>query len=143
MTVRALSRLAAADGRRPRIRWKVAGLGILDLAAAALLSCIALALGFSWLQTRVGIAAAAGLLAMTLPVAWRRQRTPMALAAVASGAQHEAHMLLEAWRKHGAQAAGEMVAGGFRGSGAGLVCGGDVGCSCAWAPADTACAGCA
>jgi signal transduction histidine kinase len=65
----------APDGRRPNVRWTIAGLGILDIAAATVLSGIALAAGLGWLHLsggRPGIAAAAGVLAMTLPVAWRR-----------------------------------------------------------------------
>ena len=50
-----------------------------------MLSGIALALGLSSLQTRVGIAAAAGLLAITLPVAWRRP-APVAAAGIIAAA---------------------------------------------------------
>jgi signal transduction histidine kinase len=87
MTMQA-SRPAAIDGRLPRMRWTVGGLGILDIVAAALLSGIVLAVGFGWLHTsgdRLGVAPAAGVLAMTVPVAGRR-RAPVAAAGIMAAA---------------------------------------------------------
>jgi hypothetical protein len=80
---------AAPDGHRPRIRRTIAGLGILDIAAAASLSCVVVSVGLGWLHTsshRLDIAAAAGVLAMTLPVAWRRPAPVAAAGVMAAGA---------------------------------------------------------
>jgi signal transduction histidine kinase len=88
ITVQA-SRSAALDGRLPRMRWTAGGLGILDIAAAALLSCIELAVGFGWLPTsgkHLSVAAAVGVLAMTVPVAGRRPAPVAAAGTMAAAA---------------------------------------------------------
>jgi hypothetical protein len=57
----------------PKIRRTVGGLGVLDIAAAALLSGVVLAEEAGWLpRTGRSVAAAIGVLAVTVPVAWRR-----------------------------------------------------------------------
>jgi signal transduction histidine kinase len=79
---------AALDGRLARMRWTVGGRGILDIASAALLSGIVLADGFGWLHTsgkHLGVAAAVGVLAMTVPVASRRP-APIAAAGIMAAA---------------------------------------------------------
>jgi hypothetical protein len=69
---------------RAPLGWTVAGLGVLDIAAAVILSGYAVALTSGALPTghpHGGAGASAGVLAMTLPVAWRR-RAPLAAACV-------------------------------------------------------------
>jgi hypothetical protein len=69
---------------RAPLNWTVGGLGALDLAAAIILSGYAVALVSGVIRTshpHGGAAAAAGVLAMTLPVAWRRP-APVGAAAV-------------------------------------------------------------
>jgi signal transduction histidine kinase len=71
-------------------RWPrtVAGLSIIDLALAAGLAAFVLAIGAGAVHVRqgpVGFATAAGVLAMTVPVAFRR-RWPLAVAAVLAAA---------------------------------------------------------
>jgi hypothetical protein len=78
---------------RPRswLRWTVGGLPAADMAAAVVLSTYAAGvasgvLHSSYRSPHLGIAAAAGVLALTAPVAWRR-RMPLAMAAIlAAGA---------------------------------------------------------
>jgi signal transduction histidine kinase len=82
------SRSAALNGRLPSMRWTVGGLGILDIASAALLSGIVLAVGLGWLHTggkHLGVAAAVGVLAVTVPVASRRP-APVAAAGIMAAA---------------------------------------------------------
>ena len=77
----------AARGRRYRPTRTIAGLGVLDIAAAAVLSGYVVAVSAGVVQTRphVSAGAAAGVLAMTLPVAWRRPR-PLTAAGVLAAA---------------------------------------------------------
>ena len=73
---------------RAPLNWTVAGLGVLDLGAAVILSAYAVALTSGILRTshpHGGAAASIGVLFMTLPVAWRRPR-PVAAAAVMAAA---------------------------------------------------------
>ncbi len=73
---------------RAPLGWTVAGLGVLDIAAAVILSGYAVALTSGALPTghpHGGAGASAGVLAMTLPVAWRR-RAPLAAACVLAAA---------------------------------------------------------
>ena len=73
---------------RALLGWTVAGLGVLDIAAAVILSGYAVALTSGAVPTghpHGGAGASAGVLAMTLPVAWRR-RTPLAAACVLAAA---------------------------------------------------------
>ena len=75
--------MSTARALRAPLTWTVAGLGVLDIAAAILLSVYAVVLVN---HQHAGAGAAAGVLAMTLPVAWRR-RAPVAAAVVlAAGA---------------------------------------------------------
>src|ERR1035438_5812551 len=71
------------DMRAP-LNWTVAGLGVLDVAAAAALSVYAAGLTSGVLHTshpHGGVGASSGVLAMPLPVAWRRP-APLAAAGV-------------------------------------------------------------
>jgi hypothetical protein len=63
---------------RAPLNWTVAGLSVLDIAIAVFLSAAAIALVS---HDHGGTGACAGVLLMTLPVAWRR-RAPLAAAAV-------------------------------------------------------------
>jgi signal transduction histidine kinase len=75
--------ITARDLRAP-LSWTIGGLGVLDLGAAVLLSAYAVALTSGALRTghpHGGAGASIGVLAMTLPVAWRRPH-PVAAAAV-------------------------------------------------------------
>ena len=79
--------ITARDLRAP-LSWTIGGLGVLDLAAAVILSGYAVALTSGVLRTghpHGGVAASIGVLAMTLPVAWRRP-APVAAAAVMAAA---------------------------------------------------------
>jgi hypothetical protein len=79
--------ITARDLRTP-LSWTIGGLGVLDLAAAVILSGYAVALTSGVLRTghpHGGVAASIGVLAMTLPVAWRRP-APVAAAAVMAAA---------------------------------------------------------
>jgi hypothetical protein len=69
---------------RAPLSWTFAGMGVLDLAAAVILSGYAVALTSGLLHTshpHGGVGASVGVVAMTLPVAWRRP-WPLAAAAV-------------------------------------------------------------
>jgi hypothetical protein len=80
-------RISARDLRAP-LSWTVAGLSVLDLAVAVILSGYAVALVGGVIHTshpHGGAAASVGVLAMTLPVAWRRP-APLAAAAVMGAA---------------------------------------------------------
>ena len=73
---------------RAPLNWTVADLGVLDLAAAVILSGYAVALVDGVIHTshpHGGAAASAGMVAMILPVAWRRP-APLAAAAVMGAA---------------------------------------------------------
>jgi len=73
---------------RAPLNWTVAGLGVLDVAVAVILSGYAVALVSGVLHTshpHGGAAASVGVLFMTLPVAWRRP-APLAAAAVMAAA---------------------------------------------------------
>ncbi len=73
---------------RAPLSWTVGGLAVLDLAAAVLLSGYAVALVSGVIHTghpHGGAAASAGVLALTLPVAWRRP-APLAAAGVMAAA---------------------------------------------------------
>jgi hypothetical protein len=73
---------------RAPLGWTVAGLGVLDIAAAVILSGYAVALTSGAVPTghpHGGTGASAGVLAMTLPVAGRR-RAPLAAACVLAAA---------------------------------------------------------
>ena len=77
-----------ARALRAPLNWTVAGLGAGDLAAAVILSGYAVALASGVIHTSHpygGAAASAAVLAMTLPVAWRRP-APLAAAAVMGAA---------------------------------------------------------
>ncbi len=79
--------LTARNLRAP-LRWTVAGLSVVDIAVAVILSAalaagIVGALPFS--HDHGGVAAAAGAVLMTAPLAWRR-RAPLATAAVLAAA---------------------------------------------------------
>jgi hypothetical protein len=79
--------ITSRDLRAP-LGWTVAGLGVLDIAAAVILSGYAVALTSGAVPTghpHGGAGASAGVLAMTLPVAWRR-RAPLAAACVLAAA---------------------------------------------------------
>jgi signal transduction histidine kinase len=79
--------ISARDLRAP-LNWTVAGLGALDIAVAVILSGYAVALVGGVIHTshpHGGAAASVGVLAMTLPVAWRRP-APLAAAAVMGAA---------------------------------------------------------
>jgi hypothetical protein len=76
--------MITARAVRAPLSWTVAGLGGLDVAAAILVSGYAVALVSGVLHTshpHGGVAASVGVLAMTLPVAWRRP-APLTAAAV-------------------------------------------------------------
>jgi hypothetical protein len=78
----------SARAWRAPLNWTVAGLAGLDLAAAVILSGFAVALVSGATHNGYphgGVAASAGVLAMTLPVAWRRP-APLAAAAVMAAA---------------------------------------------------------
>jgi len=80
-------RISARDLRAP-LNWTVAGLGALDIAVAVILSGYAVALVSGVIHTshpHGGAAASVGVLAMILPVAWRRP-APLAAAAVMGAA---------------------------------------------------------
>ena len=74
--------MSTARALRAPWTWTVGGMGVLDVAAANLLSVYAVALVN---HQHAGAGACAGVLAMTLPVAWRR-RAPVAAAAVLAAA---------------------------------------------------------
>ena len=79
--------ITARDLRAP-LSWTIGDLGVLDLGAAVILSCYAVALTSGVIRTshpHGGVAASIGVLFMTLPVAWRRPR-PVAAAAVMAAA---------------------------------------------------------
>jgi signal transduction histidine kinase len=79
-------RSVAVGGRRPRARWAVGGLPVFDIAAAALLSCVVLAVGAGLIgDGNAGPVGAAGVLAMTVPVAWRRV-APLTVAGIMAAA---------------------------------------------------------
>jgi hypothetical protein len=80
--------MITARALRAPLSWTVAGLGGLDVAAAILLSGYAVALVSGVIHTshpHGGAAASVGVLAMTLPVAWRRP-APLTAAAVMAAA---------------------------------------------------------
>ena len=80
--------MSSARALRAPLNWTVAGLGVLDLAAAVILSGYAVALVSGVIHTshpHGGAAASVAVLAMTLPVAWRRP-APLAAAAVMAAA---------------------------------------------------------
>jgi hypothetical protein len=76
--------MTSARALRAPLNWTVAGLGVLDLAVAVILSGYAVALVSGVIHTshpHGGAAASAGVVAMTLPMAWRRP-APLAAAAI-------------------------------------------------------------
>ena len=78
----------SARAWRAPLNWTVAGLGALDIAVAVILSGYAVALVSGVIHTshpHGGAAASVGVLAMILPVAWRRP-APLAAAAVMGAA---------------------------------------------------------
>jgi hypothetical protein len=80
--------MITARGLRAPLSWTIGGLGVLDLAAAVILSGYAVALVSGAIHTshpHGGAAASVGVLFMTLPVAWRRPR-PVAAAGVMAAA---------------------------------------------------------
>jgi len=80
--------MITARDLRARLTWTVAGLSVLDIAAAVILSAYAVALTSGVVHTghpHGGVAASIGVLAMTLPVAWCR-RWPLAAAGVLAAA---------------------------------------------------------
>ena len=80
--------MTTARDLRARLTWTVAGLSVLDIAAAVILSAYAVALTSGVVHTshpHGGVAASIGVLAMTLPVAWCR-RWPLAAAGVLAAA---------------------------------------------------------
>jgi len=84
--------MITARALRAPLNWTVAGLGVLDLAV--LLSGYAVALVSGVIPTghpHGGAAASVGVLAMTLPVAWRRP-APLAAAAVMAAARERASL---------------------------------------------------
>ena len=80
--------MITARDLRAKLTWTVAGLSVLDIAAAVILSAYAVALASGVVHTshpHGGVAASIGVLAMTLPVAWCR-RWPLAAAGVLAAA---------------------------------------------------------
>ena len=80
--------MITARDLRAKLTWTVAGLSVLDIAAAVILSAYAVALTSGVVHTshpHGGVAASIGILAMTLPVAWCR-RWPLAAAGVLAAA---------------------------------------------------------
>jgi hypothetical protein len=80
--------MISARALRAPLNWTVAGLGVLDLAVAVILSGYAVALVSGVLHTshpHGGAAASVGAVAMILPMAWRRP-APVAAAAVMGAA---------------------------------------------------------
>ena len=80
--------MITARDLRAKLTWTVAGLSVLDIAAAVVLSAYAVALTSGVVHTshpHGGAAASIGVLAMTLPVAWCRRR-PLAAAGVLAAA---------------------------------------------------------
>ena len=80
--------MITARDLRAKLTWTVAGLSVLDIAAAVILSAYAVALTSGVAHTshpHGGVAASIGVLAMTLPVAWCR-RWPLAAAGVLAAA---------------------------------------------------------
>jgi hypothetical protein len=80
--------MITARDLRAKLTWTVAGLNVLDIAAAVILSAYAVALTSGVVHTshpHGGVAASIGVLAMTLPVAWCR-RWPLAAAGVLAAA---------------------------------------------------------
>ena len=80
--------MITARDLRAKLTWTVAGLSVLDIAAAVILSAYAVALTSGVVHTshpHGGVAASIGVLAMTLPVAWCR-RWPLAAAGVLAAA---------------------------------------------------------
>ena len=80
--------MITARDLRATLTWTVAGLSVLDIAAAVILSAYAVALTSGVVHTshpHGGVAASIGVLAMTLPVAWCR-RWPLAAAGVLAAA---------------------------------------------------------
>lgn len=74
--------MITARALRAPLSWTVAGMGVLDITVAILLSGYAVALVH---HQHGSASAAAGVLAMTVPVAWRR-RAPVAAAVVLAAA---------------------------------------------------------
>jgi hypothetical protein len=72
--------MVAARALRAPLTWTVAGMSVLDIAAAVLLAAGAAVLAFGELATPPSAAAFAGVLVMIAPVAWRRP-APLASAA--------------------------------------------------------------
>ena len=80
--------MITARGLRSPLTWTVAGLSVLDVMAAAILSLYAAGQVSGMLHTHHphgGAGATLGVLAMTLPVAWRRP-APLTAAGVMAGA---------------------------------------------------------
>jgi hypothetical protein len=80
--------MITARDLRAKLTWTVAGLSVLDIAAAVILSAYAVALTSGAVHTshpHGGVAASIGVLAMTLPVAWCH-RWPLAAAGVLAAA---------------------------------------------------------
>ena len=80
--------MITAEDLRAKLTWTVAGLSVLDIAAAVILSAYAVALTSGVVHTshpHGGVAASIRVLAMTLPVAWCR-RWPLAAAGVLAAA---------------------------------------------------------
>lgn len=80
--------MSASRALRSPTGWTVAGMSVLDVAAAVLLSGLAIALASGSLtpvNPKVSIAALIGVLVMILPLGWRR-RAPLAVAGVLAAA---------------------------------------------------------